>query len=271
MTEREEDDAGATDEIFSRHITDVETAIVGIVAIVAHHEIMPGRNDIFLRVVAARIRRKIQRVIDLAGIRQPLAIDRDVIARLLAVVRRESAMRLARHGLAVDVKDIVLNLDAIARQAHDALDVVDIGIRREAEDDDVAALRLTAEDAAAEQVRRERQRILRIAISKLVDEDIVADKKRRHHRAGRNSEWLKENRADDHGQDERLHDDLNVLPQGVLLFYGFLGHAVLFLFRTPPAQLAFTHSLLASYHCGNGAGAKSNIKQRFSPLSAAPR
>jgi len=142
----------------------------------------------------------------------------------MAVVRGKTAVLGARHRLAVDVEDAVDDLDPVARQTDEALDVVDLGVRREAEYDDVATLRLTAEDSALEQVRRERQRILRIAVGELVDEDVVADQQRRHHRARRNGEGLEQDRADDHRQEQSLDDDLDILPKGTLLLFRF--HAV---------------------------------------------
>ncbi len=62
-------------------------------------------------------------------------------ARRLVVADRAAAR--ARAGrLAVDVELLLLHLDDVARQADDALDVVDALVVRELEDDDVAPLGL---------------------------------------------------------------------------------------------------------------------------------
>jgi hypothetical protein len=54
--------------------------------------------------------------------------------------RRTKAGRRHLHRLAVQVEDVVLHLDAVVRQADDALDVVDVRVVRQGEDDDVAAV-----------------------------------------------------------------------------------------------------------------------------------
>src|SRR5262249_29630325 len=51
VTDREEDDFGAADNILERHIAAPaarrrHSAVVGVVAVVAHHEEMPGRYEV---------------------------------------------------------------------------------------------------------------------------------------------------------------------------------------------------------------------------------
>src|SRR5271163_797564 len=56
--------------------------------------------------------------------------------------------RLARDLLAVDEEPSVLDLDLVAGQADQPLDVVGLAVARQLEHDDVAALRLGSEYAA---------------------------------------------------------------------------------------------------------------------------
>ena len=74
------------------------------------------------------------------------------------------------------------------------------------EDDDVAALRLAAEDPPLERAERPGQRMLRIAVSVLGDEQVVADQQRRLHRPGRDPERLEQQRAEHHRDEDRVDD-----------------------------------------------------------------
>jgi hypothetical protein len=80
------------------------------------------------------------------------------------------------HRLAVDVQDVADHLDAVARQADHALDVVGLVVARQLEHDDVAAFRCPAEQAtfAYRQVDGQTRGILRIAIGPLGHDDVVA-------------------------------------------------------------------------------------------------
>lgn len=130
----------------------------------------------------------------------------------------------------------------VTRQADTALDVINLRVWREAEDDDVATLRIGAEQAAAEDVRREGQRIFRIAVSELIDEDVVADEQRRHHRTGRNGKGLEQHRTDHHRQNQRLDDDFDIFPEGIRLGFDF-SDTQSYSFKTPRRRNSFCRSL----------------------------
>ena len=61
----------------------------------------------------------------------------------------EHAVELDRHLLAVDVDPLLAHDDVVAGQADEPLDVVGRGVGRQAEHDDVAALRLAERDDLA--------------------------------------------------------------------------------------------------------------------------
>src|SRR5271170_3875996 len=65
VTDGKEDDLGAADEVFERDIADLaEHAAVGrVVAVVAHHEVMPGRHVINLGVVEKAVVLEIERLV----------------------------------------------------------------------------------------------------------------------------------------------------------------------------------------------------------------
>ena len=55
--DREEDDLGPADDILERYVSDLteDTAVGGVVAVVTHHEEMPGRNFIDGRIVVEAV------------------------------------------------------------------------------------------------------------------------------------------------------------------------------------------------------------------------
>src|SRR6266481_6759092 len=68
VTDREEDDLGAADDILERHIADPAPrrrhfAVVGVVTVVAHHEEMPGRHYVGRCVVVLGILDAIERLV----------------------------------------------------------------------------------------------------------------------------------------------------------------------------------------------------------------
>ena len=126
----------------------------------------------------------------------------------------EYAVELHRLQLAVDVDALVAHDDVVARQADEPLDVVRRRIGRQAEHDDVAALRRAECDDLRVEHRQPQ------AVRELVDEDEVAVEQRRHHRVGRDAERLEQERADQqHDQDDReeracvLDDDRLARPR----------------------------------------------------------
>ena len=75
-------------------------------------------------------------------------------SRPFSSVSTKSSDLFAFHRRAIDVQDAVDHLDAVARQANHAFDVVDRRVFRQPEHDDVAALGLRREDAIGNQRQR---------------------------------------------------------------------------------------------------------------------
>ena len=212
--------------------------VQGVIAVVAHHEIVAFRHlaNHTLHTVAAVFavgkiagtlhKRRSFRVVD-----EAMRLRAQLLFKLLEVAHafffQKVRLGSRLHGLAIDGQALVDVGHLVARNGHHTFDVVNAGVRRETEDGDIAALWFACENAAFEEVRREGQRILRIAVGELVDEDVVANQERRHHRAGRNCEGLKEHGPDHHRQQQGLDDDLDVFPEGTLLL--FFAHADRFL------------------------------------------
>jgi hypothetical protein len=106
----------------------------------------------------------------------------------------------------------------------------------QAEYHDIAARRLVAEEAPGEQRRRQRQRIMAVAIAVFGDEQIVPDQQRIHHRSRRDVEGLEQEGADDQRDDEGMNDDPDGLADAALFALFFTGHAhwpLSFVCRTP--------------------------------------
>ena len=81
VTDREKNDLSAADDILERHIADAaarrrHSAVVGVVAVVAHHEEMPGRHDVGRGVVVIGVLDPVERLIA-RSVRQGLAPTRD--------------------------------------------------------------------------------------------------------------------------------------------------------------------------------------------------
>src|SRR5262249_34929853 len=94
------------------------------------------------------------------------------------------------------------HLDAVAGEPDHAFDQIDRIVARMLEHRNVAALGARAEDAAGEQVGRERKRVAAVAVAELRDEQRVADKQRRLHRPGGNVEGLQQEAADNDDEDD---------------------------------------------------------------------
>src|SRR5277367_3453089 len=79
-----------------------------------------------------------------------------------------------------------------------------------------------------------------VAVRVFRDEEIVADQKRRLHRSRGNVEWLKQEGANDEGNQERMNDDADGFAQAAFGFgagchaHGFLTSC----FPLPVARLA---------------------------------
>ena len=158
------------------------------------------------------------------AVRQRLAIALDALHDAV-VVGDEVVDALALDRRAVDVEHAVDHLNAVAGQTDDALDVVDRVVLRQAEHHDVAALRLRGEKAAGKDRRRERQRVVGIAVGIFGDEQIIADQQGRNHRAGRNIEGLKQKGADDERDDQGMEHHAYCLGESALFPFGSCLHA----------------------------------------------
>src|SRR5688572_11471379 len=152
--------------------------VARVVAVVPHHEEMPGRNDDWTQVVAA------------------VALSHHGIGEL------------GEGLLALDPVDehlLAADLDGLALGGHTALDEVLLRLARELEDDDVARLGI-AEGGEP----RFQERHLG-AVEELVHEEEVADRERVFHRARGDAERLEEERTDEQEEDEGGQDRLGVL------------------------------------------------------------
>src|SRR5688572_8790774 len=109
---REKDDLCLADEILERNIADVDPAVGGIVAVVAHHEVMAFGYDEDLSVVEIALGIAVEHVVGHA-IGQRFAITRDV-AGLLPNGLDIILDLFLRHRLVVDIEHAVLHLDAVA-------------------------------------------------------------------------------------------------------------------------------------------------------------
>ncbi|MPL88756.1 hypothetical protein SDC9_34783 [bioreactor metagenome] len=234
---------GAADQVFRRHEAKPagsgrEAAVLGVVAVVAHEEILALGHGEDRGVVGHPIVRDVQDVVA-DPVRQGLGLarlqagaadpHRVVFAarhQLLRALRRlhlgEGAGIGELHRRAVDVQHALHHLDLVAGQADQPLDEVDV-LRRVTEDDDIAAFGLAREDPAGDRAGGERAGMARIAVGHLVDEEEVADQQRVLHRARGNPERLEEQGAE-HPRDHQCPDDgFHRLDDAA---FGFLGHSL---------------------------------------------
>ena len=180
---------------------------------------LPGRHGVDIGVVVEAVVDAIQRFIADA-VRQRLlpALDPRGGVGAAGVLADEIAEALALHRLLVDVEQPLLHLDAVAGQPDHALDVVGGIVLRQAEHDDIAARRLGAEDAPRKQRRRQRDRIMAVAVGIFRDEQIVADQQRRLHRSRGDVEGLEQEGADHQRDQQRMDDDADGFTQAAFSF-----------------------------------------------------
>ncbi len=112
-----------------------------------------------------------------------------------------------RHGDTINEKLVLLHLDRIARQADDALDVVDLGVARQLEHHDIATSRRMVHDAALDERQGDRKGIFRDAVIPLGDDNVIAFIEIRLHRGRGDGERLEQEGAQDHHQDQGDGDD----------------------------------------------------------------
>jgi len=97
---------------------------------------------------------------------------------------------------AVDVQHTCDHLDAVARTPNDPFDVVGRVVLWQAKHDHVSALRLGSKHASGKEVRRAGERIMRVPISVLRYENVIADEQRRLHCRTWNAEGLEQKRSE---------------------------------------------------------------------------
>src|SRR5438445_2861103 len=199
LAEIEPDEKRLPDDILVRDETP-HSAVRRVVAVVAQHEIVPGRHaagHAFAIVVAIFAKRErsregdrrrrialkengvldpVQRLDELCRVVDPLAIQ--IIGNLSAGLRDP-----------VDEEFLVLIDDLVAGNADHALDVVERRILRKPKHHHVAALGLSDVDDLLVDERDPD------AGGELVDHDEIPDYQRRHHRARGNLESLDQERA----------------------------------------------------------------------------
>jgi len=208
--------------MFSSGTNPQKRGILRVVAVVAHHEVVPRRHlaDHALGGIAAILGHREALGVGAVPGRAP-GLDADLvldIAQLLGEQRRIAqavvvvvlALGHRGHRLAVDRELLVQVGNLVAGQANDTLDVVQPRVHRVAEDHHVAALHGVVVDDLPVDHRQPH------AVVKLVDQDEVADDQRRHHGTGRNLERLEQERAQqEHDQDHREQAGGPVQPPGL--------------------------------------------------------
>src|SRR5262249_50834970 len=148
---------------------------------------------------------------------------------------RIGAGRRLRGSLAVDVDDALVHLDMVPRQADQPLDVVQRGVARQLEYDDIPAFGRAAEDATLEGKEGKRKAVLSVTVGELGDEEIIAYQQSILHRSRRDVEGLIEEGAHNEGNDECLRNDLGSFAPGPLCrFADDIAHGVIDIGPKPP-------------------------------------
>ncbi len=142
-------------------------------------------------------------------------ILRDLRRRIVVLVEIEPlgiAVDLVRllQRLSVDVDLAVADLDGLPRKPDHPLDVVLLRLLGKFEHDDVAALHVAHRQQRLLDAREKTERGHR-RVGELVHHDVVADQKRRDHRAGRDLRLLEGERAGEQDEDDARDDRLEVV------------------------------------------------------------
>src|SRR6266571_4119599 len=222
LAEIEPDEKRLPDDILVRDETP-HSAVRRVVAVVAHHEIVPGRHGAghtFAIVVAIFAKRERFRERDR---RRRIALEedgvRDSVHRLDELCRVVDPLAIqiigdlfARLRDAVDEEFFVLVDDLVAGNSDHALDVIERRILRKAKHYHVAALRLPDIDDLLVDERDAD------AVGELVDQDEIPDHQRRHHRARWNLERLDQERAQQENDENNREETLRIFdPPGFLV------------------------------------------------------
>src|SRR5690606_13913365 len=196
------DEEGLADERRLGHAA-VVSAVLAVVAVVAHHEVAVVRYDWRIARIRyfgrARAERQIQyRVVEVAeALGQHLGAG-----RALFVLIRSGRSR--DKQILVDPDSIVPYGKPIARQTYDSLDPCLAGRPRRAENDHDSAFGLA--DVQTFDVEEGQPH----AVAKLVHENEIADLEGRDHRAGRNAIGLRDRCAE--GEDQQQHGEQRYRP-----------------------------------------------------------
>src|SRR5262249_41015175 len=176
---RKEDDLASPDQILSgtnpppslpcRH-----AAIDGIIAIVAHHEIGMWRHIEWANIVELTPPLPVQHKV-LCPAWKRLEQPRLPLGFFWADI---GTGRRLRSGLAIDVDDAAAHFDMVTRQTDQPFHVVQRGVTRQLEHDDVTALGLAAENAPLEGNEVQRKAVLPVTIGELRDEKVIAYQQR---------------------------------------------------------------------------------------------
>src|SRR6267143_2174089 len=222
LAEIEPDEKRLPDDILVRYETP-HSAVRRVVAVVAHHEIVPGRHGaghtfaIVVAIFAKRERSReghsrgrialeenrvldpVQRLDELCRVVDPLAIQ--IVGNLFAGLRD-----------AIDEEFLVLVDDLVAGNADHALDVIERRILRKTKHHHVAALGLPDIDDFLVDERDPD------AVGELVDQEEIPDHQCRHHRARRNLERFDQERAQQENDENDREEALRILdPPGFLV------------------------------------------------------
>ena len=232
----------------------IEAAVIAAVAVVPHDEHASFADFIDAGEILFRQADVEHGVADAAGQRfdiarvaaETLAADDAFIGDIVAWMRqillrggdhivgnRDDQIGDAAAGDfdAVDPHHAIDHLDAIPRQADDALDIIDI-VDRMFEHHDIAALGHAGEDAAGDQRPAERQAVPRPAIGRLVDDQIIANQQARLHRFRGDVEAGDHEAADDQHDQREFEQEFAEVDQfplhvdgGVCRHIGGLGRS----------------------------------------------
>src|SRR5690606_10428607 len=193
--------------------------VVGVVAVVANHEVVPFGYHPFPR---RRCLRDLLVTGLVDGIAQLFLIDVNPgqgLQRMASghCVVGHGAQQLALDRFTVDEQLLVGVTDAVTGQADHPLDVVDARVVGIAEDHDIAALRLAYRNDPGVQHRQAD------TVGKLVDQDEVANLQGRLHRAGGNLEGFHQEGAQDQHHRQHREEGLAVFDQQRLLVQALQG------------------------------------------------
>src|SRR3569832_2768295 len=157
------------------------TAVVAVVAVVAHGEVTALRHLPCTRVQTAEIVRVYHQLVLHGADRLHLQPRRQRDTGAHLGIR---PYILLRHGGAVYEDGLVEVLAAVAGQNHDALEVIGRRVLRVTEHHHVAALRLAAVDELEVHDGQA------YAVREFVHQDEIARPQRRDHGAGRDADWF---------------------------------------------------------------------------------